>query len=217
MRLVSTLALIASLSVPVAALADTINVTGTGVNVSAGSNDPNYTVSGPDVSLQQAVTINPNPGWGAQPAFNPAPGAANWDNPGGDGSTSYDGGDFTFTTTFDLTGELANTASLSGGMAADNAVTVFLNGHQGATAAYGPPYGFSQFTSWSFNSGFVSGVNTLTFVVTNGNGGSDTNGPMGLIVKIDSNSVSPVPEPASIALLGTGVMTLAGFARRSRR
>jgi len=65
---------------------------------------------------------------------------------------------------------------------------------------------------------FVSGTNTLEFTVPNydGDGASSSGGPTGLDVAASvtyGEGAAPIPEPGTIALLGTGCLAL-GFLRR---
>ncbi len=103
---------------------------------------------------------------------------------------------FAFSTTFNLTGLKASTASLSGTFAADDSATIFLNGVQVGTANQG---GYSFPTNFTINSGFVAGVNTLTFAALNSGAG-----PTGVNVVV-SGTAAAVPEAA------TWVMMVAGF------
>ena len=115
-----------------------------------------------------------------------------------------------YTLTFDLTGLDAATAQISGRFAADDQGSVSLNGGN----AINTTNGFSGLTAFSFNSGFVAGLNTLTFTVI------DTGGrPAGLLVSGLSGTAdvaaAAVPEPATwgMMLLGFGMV---GFAARRR-
>jgi hypothetical protein len=117
---------------------------------------------------------------------------------------------YVYETTFDLPSGFSAPV-INGLWAADNAgISILLNGHDiGSTIAYGAgttqdPYGFAHFTSFTVDtaSWFQSGVNTLDFVVANGNGGGDTNGPSGLRVQItDATFTEAVPEPATFGLM----------------
>jgi len=111
------------------------------------------------------------------------------------------GGTFTYHTTFSLAGLIPSTASLGLQLAVDNAVTdVLLNG-------IGTGISYSSFASLSspftISNGFVSGVNTLDFVVQNMSGISGN--PVGLRVLISGNAdLVPEPASASLALLAAG-------------
>lgn len=118
-------------------------------------------------------------------------------------------GTYTYTLTFDLTGYNASTAMFSGRMAADNGVAIMLN-----TSSLGGPGGYSSWTSFGANSGFVSGVNTLKFIVTNDAqaGGN----PTGLRVEFLESQVAAVPEPETYAMLLGGLAMLGAVARRRK-
>jgi len=125
--------------------------------------------------------------------------SSKWISPRADQATpNYNTqGDYTYRTTFDLTGLDPSTASLSGWGAADNSAVVKLNGVQLATIG-----GFGSPTNFSLNSSFVSGVNTLDFIVNNaGSSGS----PTGLRVEVSgtANSVGQVATPTFNPAAGT--------------
>ena len=120
-------------------------------------------------------------------------------------------GDYLYRTTFDLTGLIAATASLSGRWSSDNAgLDIILNGV--STGINSPSLtSFETFTPFTINSGFVSGVNELIFRVNN------AGGPTGLRVEIAGTAdPSAVPEPASFVLVGLG-LTAAHVVRRARQ
>lgn len=109
--------------------------------------------------------------------------------------------------TFDLTGLNAATASLSGRAGSDNAGFVTLNGTGSQSIN-----GFGVLRSFSFASGFVAGVNTLDFSVT------DFGAPTAL--RVDdlagtADVAAVVPEPTSWAMMIAG-FGLVGAASRRR-
>src|SRR5437016_3623537 len=73
-------------------------------------------------------------------------------------------GVYQYRTTFDLTGLDPTTAVLNGQWAADNLGLIQLNG---VTVPNSASQGYRSFTIFSITSGFVQGINTLDFIVTN--------------------------------------------------
>lgn len=122
-------------------------------------------------------------------------------------STNGDSGaTYTYRTTFDLTGFNPASASFFGRWASDDyGVEIYLNGVAQNIADH-PSY--TTWSSFSVNSGFISGVNTLDFVVLNSGGG-----PTGLRVELKSDA-SPVPVPGAAWLMGSGLLGL--FIKRKR-
>jgi len=200
----------------ISARADSISIFNTGVDNNGvllpdGSVDPHYTVAPPGSSLSGTAYVvlqtayplgggpwvpdGPNSKW-IDP-FSATPGA------------SIPAGLYTYTTTFDLTGLIPGTAVLTGQWMTDNnGVEIILNASVFSittpfTSFQGP---FSPFT---ITSGFVSGVNTLQFVINEDGAWTGFRGEL-------SGTATPVPEPGSLALLATGLVFVGSRLRRRR-
>ena len=190
---------------------DAITIFNTGVDNSnallpEGSTDPHYTlVSGPIVGAT-FVGMNQN----TEPYIH-EDGISRWINPTMDATDSDPAGVYTYTTTFSLPAGFTN-ASLSGQWLSDNEASMTING--GMTPVSMTPNSAASFQSWtpfSITSGFVEGVNTLEFAVTN-----DQVSPTALRVEI-AGSFTPaaVPEPSTWgSLLGGGLVILGVCANR---
>ena len=128
-------------------------------------------------------------------------GASAWITPSTDTNGVWNG-TYTYTTTFDLTGIDLTTALIAGRISTDDQLTgITINGNAAAIPAALTSY--SYWTNFSVTSGFVAGINTLSFSVLN-NGG----GPTGLRVEYTGNNfAAAVPEPTSYALALAGVAT----------
>ena len=121
-------------------------------------------------------------------------------------------GTYTWTTTFNLTGFDATTASLTGRFAADNQAIAYLNGVQIGTSG-----GFTSWSSFSAASNFNAGVNTLSFVVTNLRQVRDN--PTGIRVEFlssNATAVTPVPEADTYAMMMAGLGLMGLIARRKK-
>ena len=115
------------------------------------------------------------------------------------------GGITVYTTTY--TGNLAG----AGGtllINADDSVRTYLNGvfiGDTATSTYNTPYVFNIASGI-----YVNGLNTFTFDVTNVNATNVSGGP----TNFDFKATAATPEPSSIVMLGTGLLSAAGMIRR---
>jgi hypothetical protein len=139
-----------------------------------------------------------------------------WIGPNNDSQIDGPGGQYEYQTTFTVAG-LLSTASIFGQWSSDNAgIEILLNGVDTGNLMnpYGPPsaYSFSHWVPFSITSGFIDGLNTLDFIVMNGNGDSDTTGPTALRVE-----VSATPLPAALPLFAGGLGILGLVAGRKRR
>jgi hypothetical protein len=124
-------------------------------------------------------------------------------------------GTYIFRTTFDLSTQDLASATIAGKWAVDNLGAILLNGATlGTTSGAGP--GFFSLTDFSIDSGFVAGVNTLDFIVTNTFSPDVTvYNPVGLRVEFSTAQAHTVSEPPMGLLLL--VVSAAAFARRRKR
>lgn len=131
-----------------------------------------------------------------------------WIGPNNDADVNGPVGPYTYRTTFDLTGFDISTASITGGWSTDNnGLDILING-----ISLGYATDFAQFSigfsAFSVGSGFVTGLNTLDFVVNNGGG------PTALRVEMRGTAdLMAVPEPGTLALVAMAALG-AGWVRR---
>lgn len=184
----------------------TTGVDSSGVSLAPGAFDPHYVMINRSDSVPPGgnpVVMDGHP-WFANSA------TSMWVWAGQDGRPSPLS--VTFRTTFDLSGLDPNSASINGYWIVDNAgIDIKINGVSTGNTMQGggpPPVGFS------INHGFISGVNTLDFIVEDGGviGGFRVSQISG--IASPASSGGQVPEPASISIFGLSVL---GFACRRRR
>jgi hypothetical protein len=163
-----------------------------------GAADSHYViVSGP---VTGTTYVGRNSAWVANDSL------SQWITPAG-GVDGVAGGYYTYETTFQTVG---TSFIISGLWTSDNAgYDIILNGkslRNGEIAGSGlipygtGPFSFQTVTPFSISSGFVSGVNTLDFVIGNGDfaAGNDPGGPSGL--RVEMTGVAATPEPGTMAL-----------------
>lgn len=185
-----------------------------GLALASGAADPHYilTVAPPGVGTPAApLVVGPvlPPAWVANTA------TSQWINPTGT-DVFAPGGEYWYTTTFDLTGLVASTAYISGGWAVDDAsVSLLLNGVPLAGITTGSGVGsYSGLHPFIITGGalpWLPGINTLTFKTSNTSSGPVLTGPTGLHVKILDAHAAAVPVPAAAWLLVSGLLALRGL------
>ncbi len=207
---VVAITLVAAIATP--GMAGVLTLHNTGEGLSQGDLDPNWTVTLPDgSSFGSAISAtDPNNGWIAPTPPN------TWISVAGRDAVPL--GLYQYSTTFTIgAGFDPATATISGHWWADDQYAsneIDLNGVK-VSDFDGAIYNESNAANalFSISSGFVAGLNTLTFRVEN------TGGPGGLLIQDLTGSVSPIPEPASVfagsvACLAFGLIH--GWSRRRR-
>jgi hypothetical protein len=215
---VFALGLVAALAASQAQAGSITTLYSTGVDnahalLPASATDPHYTlITSADgtISPLPAPTFVSAPGAPGSPPWAPNTSTAQFITPK---SPEPINGAYNFSTSFDLTGFLPGTASITGKVGADDElVGVLLNGVLVSPAITTPDEGYGSTLSFSITSGFKSGLNTLEFETMNTHEGF-----VGLFVDM-AGTAAAVPEPASLAMLGiglSGLFTLRRFLKKS--
>jgi hypothetical protein len=141
-----------------------------------------------------------------------------WIGPNNANDLASPDGVYDFQITFDLTGLNPSTANILGLWASDDDSIIKLNGAATGNSVGGSsPY--AAFKSFSILSGFVAGINTLDFIVTNENCPScgAAGNPAALRVEFTSGTAVATPLPAALPLFATGLSALGLFGWRSKR
>jgi hypothetical protein len=182
----------------------------TGVDASGAvtfGTDIHYTLSGPGVGASpQAIPVSSFPAnvYNGNPGSQGNDSISAWIGPS-NGALFAPIAQYTYTTTFDLTGLDASTAAITGRWNTDNAgLKLILNGVD--IAATNAGFDAGGFSTFSLSSGFNATTNTLAFVVDNTDGGDGLASPNALRVEFlsataDIAPVTEVPEPSD--LVGT--------------
>jgi hypothetical protein len=186
-------------------------VTDAGGLASDGAIDSHYTlVSSPDDTFTGPSTRVVNSNAYPIPIWVTNGPTSKWIAPQANQGTGNAAGTYTYRTTFQLTGLDPTTATLSGRWACDNTSVMRLNG----VIVSGVNCGlFTSFTPFTINKGFVAGLNTLEFLLTNAGWGVN---PTGLRVEI-SGTASPLNPPVTVTSdIRTMSATAAGLASSAR-
>jgi hypothetical protein len=182
-----------------------------GTNASSASPDLHYTMTQHPANTGETSAVYAESS--TPTGYLAALSGSQWIGPNADGNTDYNTGTYVFTTTFTLAAGLnLSTAMITGQIMADDTATISLNGND---VNLGGSPSYTAATSFTINSGFLTGTNTLQFTVDN-IGPNKT--PTSLDVSM-SGTISPsvVPEPSSIALCGLAGLIGSAYAWRRRK
>lgn len=160
----------------------------------AGAVDPHYRlVSSADPAYPGPNVYTLNPGFPVPPWLAEGP-YSRWIAPRPEQHIGNAQGSYTYRITFNLTGYDPAKALIQGRWAVDNGgVDVVLNG---VSLGIANTTGFTSWSEFTIHRGFVAGLNTLDFIVSNA---PDTPNPTGLRVEM-LGTVEVEGEPPSILL-----------------
>ena len=171
-----------------------------GTLLAAGEVDPHYKMTAsPDADYPGPDALVVNDAWPVQAGVWLLNGPdSKWIGPQADQGTGNAEGDYTYTTTFDLTGYDVSKIKLVGAWAVDNTGTdILLNGTStGITSA-----GFNSMTPFTITNGLVAGKNTLVFKVTNL---PATPNPTAIRVDLKAIMAAGAPSKAKVQISHSG-------------
>ncbi len=174
--------------------------------LSDGTNpDPHYTLTSVPTGSSTVTLIRTSAGGFPVNHYLGDNASSTWIGPNNAHNLVSPVGNYSYQTTFNLTGFNPSTAVVTGNWATDNVgVNMFLNGNP----LFLTSGSFTAFTPFTINSGFNGGVNTLTFLVNNS--GTSANATA-LRVEMSGTASTAVPEPDSLLLLllGGGLLGVA--------
>jgi hypothetical protein len=230
-RLLGRVAAVAiAMAVAGTAQAQSINIStgtnGSGAVLANGAVDPYWLISVAGGAFNPAVVLYPSDQCCGMESANTT--RAKWinnvTNPNSPNPDGWNNDPYTVVRrTFDLSGYDPTTLSITGvWRAADGVIGAFLNGNLLFTSPLFTASGDQNTGNWGADNPFVvalgsasfnAGVNTLDFQLETLNGVYD-----GLYLDATvTGQVSTAPEPASIVLVATGLLAIAGVAARRRR
>ncbi|MBM3883671.1 MAG: immunoglobulin domain-containing protein [Verrucomicrobia bacterium] len=169
--------------------------------------DPHYRlIESADAAYPGPDSFTLEPGWPVAPAgpwVADGP-ASRWIGPRARQSTGNAPGNYTYRTTFDLTGYDPTKARIAGQWTSDNAgLDIVLNG---VSLGFSQAGNFGALSDFTIEFGFVAGVNTLDFVINNA---GDAVNPAGLRVQM-IGTVEVLGEPPRIVTAPVGGTYLVG-------
>lgn len=172
--------------------------------LSSNTVDPHYTlVASADAGYPGPEAYTLSPGWPVPPWLAEGPNSR-WIAPRPEQNIGNAQGNYTYRTTFDLTGYDPAKAAIQGRWAVDNGgVDIVLNG---VSLGIANTWGFTAFTNLTITSGFVAGINTLEFIVSNA---PDTPNPTALRVEM-LGTIEVEGEPPSVVLQPVSQTAVAG-------
>jgi hypothetical protein len=170
--------------------------------VAAGAAASFWTLSAKPAAATETIGSNPSRYFNG--AYSPDTSTAAWVSPQSGGNAGATG-NYTYDLTVDLTGLNPATAVITGVFSTDNDGSISLN--SGAAVATSAFSGYGGTVPFTFNSGFVAGVNTIHVTVDNGGD------PTAFFVQFSTATTNPVPTtpaPRSLWLMAVALMCL-GF------
>jgi hypothetical protein len=214
--LVPIFAVAVLLSMPRPAAANPIPLFNTGAGIAEGQIDQHYwLLTGPSCPSGDCSAYAMMTDGFPIPPYLPNSATSNWIAPLGGNVDSNPVGTYIYRTSFSLAGLDPSTAVITGGWATDNAgVDVLLNG-----ASLGLSTAPDQFVRglalFTISGGFVSGTNTLDFLVENWACPGCSRNPTAFRAELQGTAIQN-PEPTALLLLGTGLAAIGARLRRPR-